>query len=701
MSYSSTLEQSGEGGNVVDDASSSSSYSGCQQPLQLPHIVTTLADSGEQQDVGFVPKPQPQPAVEPDATLLVSAGWDPDGKMRKLTLPLSSRALRTKRGFARHVKVLFDIGFPIDIAVYDPAYGEYIIVEPPRPGGLPSELISALMAVDDGHQPVYKIKLYRLSLDEPFAFGRALGGVDVSHGGSASAISGSVSAVTNRFLPDAAGHSDNNNNNSNNPSQPGGGGKAIHGQSLAAFPFLSQVCGHSVRAATVDGSVDVGTLKMLAQSVRSEPTETTGSVESPSPGPGGLPLFGIGAGVESSGSDDENEGDGRFGGRGGKGGGGRRFPHRRLYPFEAHAEETAGPHPFVDGNSKITVIDYSHDKKRMSEVTAVEDLKASPKPEWANVRWINVEGIDISIITQLAALYKLHPLAVEDAATTPHQPKLTRFPGQFFVLLYSMHLYDKNGTSPDDIPAVAMAATKEEGSTVELRSEQLSIFVLRDVVITIGENKYPDSMFDALWRPVLDRMSYKASKLRSSDSTYLLYAVLDAVVDQIFPVTSYWGNLVENLEEEMVREPSRVLLENSRQLQKELKRLRTLLWQTTDLCVSLHQDANMPASTRVYLSDVLDHLRLCESVCSTYVDAAGSVSGMFADFQNERLNSTLMLLTIVSNLLLPISTCSGIYGMNFEWFPELGWKWSYVVFWCVAVVQAVFQLYMFRRSGWI
>ena len=465
----------------------------------------------------------------------------------------------------------------------------------------------------------------------------------------------------------------------------------------------------SIKAATVDGAVDVSLLKMFSAERSSlKSCETSEATSSLGPGASGGELGG-GADIGSAGK--------------------RRFRHRRLFPFEAHGGQAAAPHPFVDGNSRITVIDYSHEKKRMFEVDSVDELLARPKPEWAHVRWVNVEGVDVTILSQLGAAYKLHPLSVEDAATLPHQPKLTRFPGQFFLLLYAMHMYvDNDGgravasVSPTSLPgatplhanaasAAHAAADASESDDVaspasvagghEFRAEQLSLFVLRDMVITVQEAKHPQSTYECIWKPVLDRVNYPNSKLRSGDATFLMYAILDSVVDQVFPITSFWGLRVELLEEAMMKAPDRTLLDTARLLQKELKRLRTLLWQTNELVISLHQDTNMSLSTRAYMTDVMDHLGLNIQMCSTYVDAAAAVVSMYNDFQNEVMNNTMKRLTVFSNILMPLSFLTGTYGMNFEVLPELTWRYSYLFFWIVAVVSSVLQLIWFHKKGWL
>ncbi|KNC50630.1 magnesium and cobalt transporter CorA [Thecamonas trahens ATCC 50062] len=448
----------------------------------------------------------------------------------------------------------------------------------------------------------------------------------------------------------------------------------------------------------------------------------------------------------------------------------------RMFPLTGVVEESPftvpADHPFVNGRYRLTIYDYSASSIAMFEAPNVEYLQERPRPAWATMRWIHVEGIDKDIIEALAAMYELHPLAVEDSMTTPQLAKVMRLPSQLFAVFNAFHMYihgedeeaaadgpsagggagsiaptpsavdegtvlgrtdASTGSSPPVMgmePLGVAGAGKEAASEVglasdgsadstaseplaavdraEFRMEQIAVFTTTSdrTCIVVQEGKYPEGSFVAVWQPVLARLMYDGSKVREHGAAFLLYTILDSVVDNVVPITSYWSLQLEELDLAMTTDVLPTAVEQYatavRSLKRELKLLRRLLWPMSAMTNRLQmEDDAVDPTTKLYLSDVADHIKLNIEAIDTYIETSDSLIEFVTDAQNRRMNDVMKTLTVMSTVFLPASFMASAYGMNFDDMPELGWEWGYPGFWTIAILQAAFQILYFRRIGWL
>ena len=418
---------------------------------------------------------------------------------------------------------------------------------------------------------------------------------------------------------------------------------------------------------------------------------------------------------------------------------GRMFPRFSAVhesPFNVDAD-----HPFVNGKYKITVYDYSRESVDLFEAPTVEALSERPRPQSATMRWIHVEGIDREILEELAALYDLHPLAVEDAMTTPQLAKVMRLPNQLFAVFnaFHMHFPEEGGkvaaagnTSVPGVDAHVHARSpgdddddgegksdggSESGSNepsvmedqAEFRLEQIAVFTTASdrTCISVQEGKYPEGSFLTVWQPVLARLRFDGSKVRQHGAAFLLYTILDSVVDHVAPITAYWSMQLEELDLAMTEEtPSSELdayVGAVRRLKRELQLLRRLLWPMSSMTMRLQQeDDAVDRTTRLYLSDVTDHIKANVEAIDTFMETADSMVDFVADSRSQRMDDVMRTLTVISTIFIPASWLASNYGVNFAHnVPELEWQYGYAAYVAICVVQAVIQIIWFRKIGWL
>jgi magnesium transporter len=190
--------------------------------------------------------------------------------------------------------------------------------------------------------------------------------------------------------------------------------------------------------------------------------------------------------------------------------------------------------------------------------------------------------------------------------------------------------------------------------------------------------------------------------MRELDASYLLYALLDAIVDYCFPVLEYYGDRLQELEDLVLDRPDRATLQEIHQVKRELLLLRRAVWPMREVVNGLLREPHecIGDMTRMYLRDVYDHTIQIMDIIETYRELASSLTETYMSAMSNRLSEVMKVLTIIGTIFIPLTFLAGVYGMNMP-IPENQWSGSYLVFWAVCLVVAGSMLYWFRKRGWI
>jgi len=294
------------------------------------------------------------------------------------------------------------------------------------------------------------------------------------------------------------------------------------------------------------------------------------------------------------------------------------------------------------------------------------------------VTWVNVSGVhDESVVRTIGDHFHIHPLIQEDIAHTGQRPKLD--PQENYLYLVVKMLYfdeDRDG---------------------ELRAEQVSLLVGERNLISFQED--PGDVFD----PVRKRIRNGRGQIRDRGPDYLAYAILDVIVDHYFVVLEELGTRTEELEDEIVGETPKDIEDDIHDLRRDLIYMRRMTWPMRELLYQLERlDSPLWAeNNQPYVRDTYDHVVQVLDLVEALRDTASGLHDLHMTSISNRMNEIMKVLTIIGTIFIPLTFIAGIYGMNFEYMPELGWGWGYPAVWVVMLSLAGALLLYFRRRDWI
>ncbi|MFM7427129.1 MAG: magnesium/cobalt transporter CorA [Elainella sp.] len=330
----------------------------------------------------------------------------------------------------------------------------------------------------------------------------------------------------------------------------------------------------------------------------------------------------------------------------------------------------------------IFLIDYSENNAVRIKIDEPEDCV--PYLDKESVSWVDVQGLgNEEILRRIGHVFALHPLVLEDVVNVPQRPKVDEFEEQVLF--------------------IARMVTPRETARGGFVAEQVSLILGQHYLLTVQEE--PD--FDC-FGPVRDRIRMAKGSIRQHQADYLAYALIDAIIDGFFPVLEDYGELLEELEDEVVENPTRQSLEKIHRIKRELLSLRRAIWPQRDAINSLIRDGNALISdeVRVYLRDCYDHTVQVIDMVETYREVASSLMDVYVSSVGNRMNEVMKFLTIVSTIFIPLTFIAGVYGMNFDTdasplnMPELEWYWGYPLCLAVMALIALSLVLYFRRKGW-
>ncbi|MDD1771996.1 MAG: magnesium/cobalt transporter CorA [Methanomassiliicoccales archaeon] len=329
-----------------------------------------------------------------------------------------------------------------------------------------------------------------------------------------------------------------------------------------------------------------------------------------------------------------------------------------------------GPSP-----TTVSVIDYT--ETEVIEKTGITLEECMPLRDSPSVTWLNFSGLaNVDEIRKLGEAFGLHPLVMEDILHVGQRPKLE---------LYDDYVY----------MVVKMITRGDNGNDVTY--EQLSIVLGKNYVLSFQER--PGDIFST----TRDRIRNNKGKLRKSGADYLVYSMIDMVVDNYFPALEKLGERVENIEERITNDPGQEVLGEIYLQKREVLFLRKSIWPMREVVAALmRQDTELvKPATYTYLRDVYDHSIQVMDVVETNTDMLSELLDVYMSTVSNRMNEIVKTLTIISTIFIPLTFIVGVFGMNFEYMPELTNELAYpAVLIGMTVVSGVMVLY-FHRKGWL
>lgn len=322
---------------------------------------------------------------------------------------------------------------------------------------------------------------------------------------------------------------------------------------------------------------------------------------------------------------------------------------------------------------RICVLDYDTEKVWEGDLDHVDDTTRFR--DSATVSWINVTGIhDHKVISRLGELYSIDPLILEDVMNTGHRPKVEDMGQNLFFTLKMLYTDDAG----------------------HICSEQVSLILGQSYVISFQEDE--DDIFDS----IRDRIRNATGLVRKRGADFLVYRLVDTVVDHYFVVLDTVEASIDVLEDDLMRHPGQDHMRRIQAMKHDLIFLRRSIMPLRDAVSSLEKGLSklVDKHTARYFRDVYDHIIHISDTLDSHREVLKGLTDIQLANQNNRMNEVMKVLTVISTIFIPLTFIVGVYGMNFQFMPELGWRWGYPAVWVLMSGILFGLVYYFKRKKW-
>lgn len=323
----------------------------------------------------------------------------------------------------------------------------------------------------------------------------------------------------------------------------------------------------------------------------------------------------------------------------------------------------------------IDVFTYNENSFREVKINHLEDLNSIINTK--DCVWINIHGLnDIETIKQVGLIFNFHDLLLEDVVNINQRPKLDEYEDYLLAVIKMLHFNESNN----------------------LAIEQVSFVLGSNFLITFQE--FEGDVFDI----IRERIRLNKGMVRKMGIDYLMYALIDIIVDNYFLLTDDLALEVEQLETRLLNESANTeLVKEIQGLKHNILKIRRAIYPQREVIgslITLETDL-INSKTHLYLNDLKDHMHLISENIEIYREMISSLMDMYLTTLSNKMNEVMKLLTIIATIFIPLTFIAGIYGMNFENIPELKYKYAYYILWGIMLAIFLGMLYYFRRKKWL
>lgn len=325
-------------------------------------------------------------------------------------------------------------------------------------------------------------------------------------------------------------------------------------------------------------------------------------------------------------------------------------------------------------NAIVSLMDYNENVVHEEILEDVDVLKNYKERQ--TTTWVNVDGLyDTKTIEKIGNIFELHPLIMEDILNVSQRPKVDFHKDYTFIVCKMLNYND----------AIDV-----------FENEQLSIVFGKNFVITFQEEAGDP------FEPVRERIRKKA-KINAKGPDYLVYAILDMVVDTYFHVNERMGEWIEDLERQILNKPNRRRPFEISDLKRDALFLRRNIWPVREVIHSLqrNEDGIISSDNRFYFNDLYDHVIQNIDNLENYRDMTANLMELYLSNISQKMNEVMKTLTIIATIFIPITFITSWYGMNFKYMPELNTRYGYPTILAIIVCITIGMLYYFKRKDWL
>lgn len=323
----------------------------------------------------------------------------------------------------------------------------------------------------------------------------------------------------------------------------------------------------------------------------------------------------------------------------------------------------------------MTIMNFNEKTVEEKATKEIEECRASSQN--SSLTWINVDGLhQVELIKKIGECFSIHPMILEDILNTDQRPK-------FEDMLDYQHITLKH---------LIFSEKKDE-----ILSEQISFILGKNFVLSFREGK------NEVFESVRTRIHRGTGRIRKSGSEYLLYSLLDAVIDQYYLVLEQIGKRLEDVEDEVFSNSGKETLHRIHLYRRGLLYLQNVISPLREIVTDLIECESYPMheSMKTYWRDLRDHVIQIDDAIDNCRDFLSSTTDLYFSNISNKMNEIMKVLTVIATIFIPLSFIAGVYGMNFPNMPELQWKWSYPVLWMIMISIVGVMLYYFRKRDWL
>jgi len=322
----------------------------------------------------------------------------------------------------------------------------------------------------------------------------------------------------------------------------------------------------------------------------------------------------------------------------------------------------------------IKVTEYDEASAETYEIKSVEEI--DPFTDTPQVTWVSVCGLhETDFLKQIGEKFKVHPLVLEDILNPYTRPKIE---------------------VTDDYLFIVMKLVLFNPEQKILETEQVSFILGRSFLFSFSERT------DDIFNPVKERISSQLGKIRKRGSDYLLYALMDVVVDNYFLALEKTEERIELLDDEVINRPDQSQIQSIYNLRNLLLIMRKSIWPSREIVNQLIKDDSdlLDESIEPYLRDLYDHTIHITETIEQQREITNSLMEIYLSMMSNKMNEVMKVLTVIATIFIPLTFIVGIYGMNFPNMPEMEWPWAYLAVWGVMIGITLLMLYFFKRKKW-
>lgn len=321
----------------------------------------------------------------------------------------------------------------------------------------------------------------------------------------------------------------------------------------------------------------------------------------------------------------------------------------------------------------IMLTQYSEESVDSREIKSLEELKIL---DLAKKTWVSIHGLqNTGLLSEIGTIFNIHPLSLEDILNNYQRPKIDYYEDYLFAVFQKITAGENN----------------------EISYDQTSLVLKENLLLTFHDES-PESL-----KPVYERLNSGKGIIRNSDTDYLFYVNLDLIIDNFFLAIEVIAERIEQLQDEMLFEPSQDNVVKIQVLKKELHKFRHSTMPVREILNSLlRRDSSLiKQSTVVYLKDLLDHqIQIMETI-EMQRESIITLLDIYLSSLSNKMNEVMKVLTIIATIFIPLTFIAGLYGMNFVGMPEIHWKYGYPTVLIVMGVIGILLVMYFRKKKWL